>query len=155
MYSWSGWWESNPRSQLGRLKFYHWTTSASGVPERTRTSDPLIKSQLLYHLSYRDMRLFLFFSLLFSKLAGAPGIEPGECQSQSLMPYRLAMPQQKWWRETDLNCRTIRNWVTVSRVWPLRYLSIPLETIMVPAKGLEPSTYWLQINCSTSWAKPA
>ena len=25
---WSGWWESNPRSQLGRLKFYHWTTPA-------------------------------------------------------------------------------------------------------------------------------
>ena len=25
---WSGWWESNPRSQLGRLEFYHWTTPA-------------------------------------------------------------------------------------------------------------------------------
>ena len=26
-----------------------------GVPETTRTSDPLIKSQLLYRLSYEDM----------------------------------------------------------------------------------------------------
>ena len=26
---WSGWWESNPRIQLGRLVFYHWTTPAS------------------------------------------------------------------------------------------------------------------------------
>ena len=25
----SGWWESNPRPQLGRLMFYHWTTPAS------------------------------------------------------------------------------------------------------------------------------
>ncbi len=25
---WSGWWESNPRYQLGRLEFYHWTTPA-------------------------------------------------------------------------------------------------------------------------------
>ena len=25
---WSGWWESNPRDQLGRLEFYHWTTPA-------------------------------------------------------------------------------------------------------------------------------
>ena len=25
---WSGWWESNPRIQLGRLVFYHWTTPA-------------------------------------------------------------------------------------------------------------------------------
>ena len=27
--SWSGWRESNPRGQLGKLKFCHWTTSAS------------------------------------------------------------------------------------------------------------------------------
>ena len=26
---WSGWWESNPRDQLGRLEFYHWTTPAN------------------------------------------------------------------------------------------------------------------------------
>ena len=26
-------------------------------------------------------------------MAGVPGFEPGECQSQSLMPYRLAIPQ--------------------------------------------------------------
>ena len=25
---WSGWWESDPRGQLGRLEFYHWTTPA-------------------------------------------------------------------------------------------------------------------------------
>ena len=27
----SGWWESNPRIQLGRLVFYHWTTPASSL----------------------------------------------------------------------------------------------------------------------------
>ena len=27
-------------------------------------------------------------------MAGPPGFEPGGCQSQSLMPYRLAMAQQ-------------------------------------------------------------
>ena len=32
---WSGWWESNSRYQLGRLKFYHWTTSAK-VERKTR-----------------------------------------------------------------------------------------------------------------------
>ena len=26
--NWSGWWESDPRDQLGRLGFYHWTTPA-------------------------------------------------------------------------------------------------------------------------------
>ena len=34
--------------------------------------------------------------------------------------------------------------------------SLPLQKFsMVPAKGLEPSTYWLQVSCSTNWAKPA
>ena len=28
-FVWSGWWESDPRSQLGRLEFYHWTTPAT------------------------------------------------------------------------------------------------------------------------------
>ena len=27
----SGWWESNPRIQLGRLVFYHWTTPAEFI----------------------------------------------------------------------------------------------------------------------------
>ena len=27
--NWSGWWESDPRCQLGRLEFYHWITPAS------------------------------------------------------------------------------------------------------------------------------
>ena len=27
-FFWSGWWESDPRGQLGRLEFYHWTTPA-------------------------------------------------------------------------------------------------------------------------------
>ena len=26
---WSGWWESDPRCQLGRLEFYHWITPAA------------------------------------------------------------------------------------------------------------------------------
>ena len=28
---WSGWWESNPHNQLGRLGFYHWTTPAQQI----------------------------------------------------------------------------------------------------------------------------
>ena len=33
--------------------------------------------------------------------------------------------------------------------------SLPPQTYMVPTKGLEPSTYWLQVSCSTNWAKSA
>ena len=59
--------------------------------------------------------------------------------------------QTNWWREMDLNHRTRRNRFTVCRVWPLRYPSIK----MVPEIGLEPTTYWLQVSCSTNWAIPA
>ena len=88
-YFWSGWWESNPRSQLGRLKFYHWTTSANGVPERNRTSDPLIKSQLLYRLSYRDI-IYVYYYLL---IGWGTWDRTREWRSQSPLPYLLAMPQ--------------------------------------------------------------
>ena len=43
------------------------------------------------YLKFKDFsRLYLFRSLF---MAGAQGFEPRKCQSQSLMPYRLAMPQ--------------------------------------------------------------
>jgi hypothetical protein len=31
----------------------------------------------------------------------------------------------------------------------------PYNKWMVPARGLEPPTYWLQVSCSTNWARPA
>ena len=43
----SGWWESNPRDQLGRLEFYHWTTPAYNRGDRIRTCDLLIPNQAL------------------------------------------------------------------------------------------------------------
>ena len=44
----------------------------------------------LWALGFR--RRHLFWSAI---LAGAQGFEPRKCQSQSLMPYRLAMPHNK------------------------------------------------------------
>ena len=43
----SGWWESNPRIQLGRLVFYHWTTPAQHRGDRIRTCDLLVPNQAL------------------------------------------------------------------------------------------------------------
>ena len=59
-----------------------------------------------------------------------------------------ATPALKWWPAGDSNA------------WPSDEKSDALPTElagqnMVPAKGLEPSTYWLQVSCSTNWAKPA
>jgi hypothetical protein len=44
-----------------------------------RTPDNLIKSQVLYHLSYTPL------------LTGLVGFEPTKCRSQSPVPYRLAI----------------------------------------------------------------
>ena len=52
----------------------------NGDPGGVRTLDPLIKSQMLYRLSYRIM-------------VALGGLEPPKCQSQSLMPYHLATRQ--------------------------------------------------------------
>ena len=40
---------------------------------------------------------------------------------------------------------------TVRPIWPLWNLPLLTE----PLVGIEPTTYWLQISCSTSWAKVA
>ena len=143
--NWSGWWESNPRSQLGRLKFYHWTTPAlNGAQGRSRTGTDFkvrrILSPVRLPISPPGHALFIFKMVTRRRLerltlwlkvrcstnwasgsylmAGVAGFEPAQWQSQSLLPYRLAIPHSldRWWRGVDSNHRTKRNWVTVSRV---------------------------------------
>ena len=76
----------------------------SGDSTGNRTRDPLIKSQMLYRLSYRVMIM-----------AGMAGIEPAKWQSQSLLPYHLATSQsggEGQIRTVEL----VESWFTVSRV---------------------------------------
>ena len=108
---WSGWWESNPRSQLGRLKFYHWTTPAktcgiykNGDPGENRTPDPLIKSQLLYHLSYRVITWL-----------GHLDLNQGDVRVK-VWCLTAWLQGSKWWKDIDLNYGTLRNRFTVCRV---------------------------------------
>ena len=65
-YSWfsqvSGWWESNPRIQLGRLVFYHWTTPAdigvTGFEPATSWSQTRRSSQAEPHPDIQFCALF-------------------------------------------------------------------------------------------------
>ena len=41
---------------------------------------------------------------------------------------------------------------TVCSLWPL---GNPTQIVMVPTTGIELVTYWLQVSCSTYWAKSA
>ena len=54
--NWSGWWESNPRNQLGRLRFYHWTTPASEILSSVGTT--ISTAHIYYHNSRRLSRDF-------------------------------------------------------------------------------------------------
>ena len=80
---WSGWEDSNfrpPRPERGALA--NCATPRSGVLAGTRTLDPLIKSQLLYQLSYQDiyassyviiLRAFGFLAFQISLFCCTPG----------------------------------------------------------------------------------
>ena len=60
---WSEWWESNPRDQLGRLGFYHWTTLAYLVGS--------LKTALIWYHKEMDLsiakskKVFVFLKIFF------------------------------------------------------------------------------------------
>ena len=85
-----------------------------------------------------------------SRMAGIAGFEPAQWQSQSLLPYRLAISQQDG---GEGRIRTTEPKGT--ELQSAAFSHFATSPYMVPAKGLEPSTYWLQVSCSTNWAKPA
>ena len=60
----SGWWESNPRIQLGRLVFYHWTTPAYRCSRVTLVSARLNDIEYILLLSICQ-QVFLIFSIFF------------------------------------------------------------------------------------------
>ena len=96
-------------------------------------SQPRLATSLLSRgCGYRnctcDLQVMSLMRFYFSNprcvfsLAGAPGFEPGKCQIQSLMPYRLAM-LQFYGREDR-----IRTYVPMSRPDGLAIRSLkPLE----------------------------
>ena len=83
--------------------------------EETRTLDPLIKSQLLYHLSYRVIRYVAY--CLYIK-------------------HRADADQSRWWRRVVSNHRTRRE-----QIYSLPRLATSLRLHMVPTIGIEPTTY--------------
>ena len=82
----SGWWESNPRYQLGRLEFYHWTTPANQYRDDTIwTCDPLVPNQVLYQAElHPDIIFFLKYGAPWE--IRTPGLL---IRSQTLYPAEL------------------------------------------------------------------
>ena len=77
----SGWWESNPRIQLGRLVFYHWTTPAKcPEPESNQWHEDFQSSALPTELSghWHIVNDKLYFTIL-----------PAMCQVYFHIPLNL------------------------------------------------------------------
>ena len=92
-----------------KIIWHHWHNGINGDPSRARTYDTMVKSHLLYLLSYG------------TKMAGIPGLEPGNPGTKIQRLTNLAISQ--WWKGRDSNPRTSRSRVTAGCVWPLRYPS--------------------------------
>ena len=80
------------------------------------------------------------------------GIEPARyCYHRILSPARLPIPPLRQFK--DGVSGTIRTSDPLIKSQLLYLLSYGDN--MVPTAGIEPATYWLQVNCSTNWAKSA
>ena len=74
-------------------------------------------------------------------MAGVTGLEPVECQSQSLVPYRLAIPQKEMVGGDGFEPP---NHKELSYSPPRLASSLPPQLYllrMVPTIGIEPTTY--------------
>ena len=79
------------------------TTQANGVPKRIRTSDPLIKSQVLYQLSYWDIYTYVIMFELLKLWCREQESNPRPTDYKSVaLPTELS---RQWWRMTGSNRR--------------------------------------------------
>ena len=140
---WSGWEDSNfrpPRPERGALA--NCATPRSSVLAGTRTLDPLIKSQLLYQLSYQDNSY-------------------EECEF--LIHYSLHHFKQLsfrtpggTWTHTPLRARDFKS--LVSTIPPPELLAIGHQLLAFGFRRLERKTRLelatptLARSCSTNWA---
>ena len=122
---WSGWEDSNfrpPRPERGALA--NCATPRSGVLAGIRTLDPLIKSQLLYQLSYQDIYLSTISNFsLFSTPGGT-------------------------WTHTPLRARDFKS--LVSTIPPPEHQNLVGD--FERKTRLELATPTLARSCSTNWA---
>ena len=69
-YRISGWWESNPRIQLGRLVFYHWTTPAQLVVCASLSHQRRLVYMMKLYLSTLNLNFFYFFNNIYKSSSG-------------------------------------------------------------------------------------
>ena len=125
-----------PAWQAGVLT--NWTTGPYGRGRRDRTLGTRFWRPLLYQLSYTPILLFCFWHVrIFCWWAfgdsnpGPTGYEPVALTNWAKGPYTQT-------------CLDISFAVT--------YFYMTANHVLAPQVGLEPTTLWLTVRCSTDWA---
>ena len=127
----------------------NWATPPFGADDQDWTGDLILTKDTLCRLSY----ISIYMKKIINMVAGA-GLEPAT--------FGL-------WARRATNCSTPRYLVGGIGFEPMKAkpadlqsapfnhsgISPCVEKKLELAKGIEPSTYWLQISCSTDWAMPA
>ena len=76
-------------------------------------------------------------------------------RDKGLEPPRVSSPDPK----SGASANSANPGRTLLRLWPLSnswtIVCFKQQRMMVLARRIELPTYWLQVSCSTSWAKPA
>ena len=150
-------------------KFFFWASDGNWTRDLIPTKDAL------YHLSYTGLEKFecetnfsqtntqdkiLFISkIMFLSFWARDQVRTGDIQLGRLTLYQLSYSRILNWNfcgESRIRtCEDVVNGVTVRPRWPLEYLpKISLFKwtyccFFEPMEGLEPTTCWLQISCSS------
>ena len=119
-----------------------------GASDRDWTGDLILTKDTLCRLSYTSTMNVHVTAIM---VAGT-GLEPATFGLWARRATNCSTPLCKWWREKDSNLRSRRR--QIYSLLPLAARE-SLQNKMELAIGIEPTTCWLQVSCSTYWATPA
>ena len=142
LVGWDGWTRTSEMREskslalpLGYIPIKWWRGTDSNCRTRREMiySHPRLATSLPLHIKPKDIRCLSILSLKSSKVNLNLSVFPAFSEKNRQYVYLY---------------RKKRDW---------RYKNILADVVfdLVPTAGLEPATYWLQISCSTSWAKSA
>ena len=112
-YRISGWWESNPRIQLGRLVFYHWTTPAQLVVCAFLSHQRRLVYMMKLYLSTLNLNFFYFFdNIVTVHFVLSNAVKFPDCLRQ----WNFGLYASKFW-----HIHAITYWIipTSSMLWHL------------------------------------
>ena len=131
-------------ADLQSAPFSHSGTHPYGAGERTWTPNLLITSQLLYQLSYTSINWKIF----------GCGDRTRTCDLRVMSPTSYQLLHPAMYVVEGEGFEPSKSKTADLQSAPFGHSGIPPNKMEL-AIGIEPTTCWLQVSCSTNWATPA